>query len=88
MRSYSLLCSSEDNYTRGGLQCSLPAHRGGHESPWPHQSSQPRAIILSPLDTVEDTELWPRGALGMAWHLLLLTQRRAISAGTYMPVSF
>lgn len=88
MRCCPLLCFSEDNCAWGGLQCPLPAHRGPQESLQPYQSCQLKAIILSPLDTVEDTELRPLGALGMAWHLLLLTQYRAISAGTYMPVSF
>lgn len=64
---------SADNYVhREGFSARSQPTRD-QDSLRPYQSRHLRVIILSPLDTVEDTELRPMGALGMAWHLLLLT---------------
>lgn len=75
---------SADNYVRreGSSARSQPTR--DQDSLRPYQSRHLRVIILSPLDTMEGTELRPMGALGMAWHLLLLTWYGALSAGTYM----
>lgn len=75
---------SEDNcvYGEGFSAHSQPTREQGSRKPY--QSCHVRVIILSPPDTVEDKELRPTGALGLAWRLLPLTRYGALSAETYM----
>lgn len=81
--SRPLLCSLPTTVCGEGFSARSQPTRD-QDSLRPYQSRHLRVIILSPLDTMKDTELRPMGALGMAWHLLLLTWYGALSAGTYM----
>lgn len=82
--SCSLLCSLKTTcvYGEGFRAHSQPTREQGSRKPY--QSCHVRVIILSPPDTVEDKELRPTGALGLAWRLLPLTRYGALSAETYM----